>query len=461
MVAKKGLISIEKSLLVHLMNDHSLIAEADGVIKSDYFSAEAYGAVFEVISSFYTQNKEITKLTIIKHLEDYVKEYANDGRDAIIRLYKPATSFKECLNIVREEGLKREMRQSFIDAIESIDNNNIEKATDIVNRSVSSYISGDKNTLFNASELADDIYNDYIDTLDNGYKPKGVEIPYKSLDLILGNLVHGRLTLVSARTGGGKTSFVVNLINNLSIERNYKTLYFSLEMSNKDIAESFMATTGGYSKRRAEKGLVPKAKIETGRDKLLKSQKNLFIDERRASLSYIRRRIKQIKMKSELDIVVIDHAGLISEKSDNIYQSSDTIWNDLKAIAKEFNVHVIGLQQYNRSTYDKSTKTPNLSWLKGGSSIEQACDACILMDYSSNQLDPIRDENGYYDLTLYVIKNRHGEKRNLKFKWDASINDFRDIDLLGQKFSRSGARLQPLPEDSQLEIKNIFEEKGE
>ena len=63
-------------------------------------------------------------------------------------------------------------------------------------------------------------------------KSKRISFQYKTLTFF-GNIQEHDLVILAARPGVGKTGFALNLCNFLSEE--YKTIYFSMEMSQKQI----------------------------------------------------------------------------------------------------------------------------------------------------------------------------------------------------------------------------------
>ena len=450
---KLGLVSAEKSLLLHLLYNNDLIPEASSTINSKFFTRESYGFIFRTLEEMYSSSKEISKITLLLEVENKYKKFAEDAEGIVKRIYKPVTTFESCVSMIKEEYVKRTMIEQLNNAIKSLQGNDIEEATNIINKSMETYVGDEQQTVQVGSDAVQNIYDKYMDILENGYTPQGVTILYPSLQLMLESYKPGNLILLSAETGGGKSSFAMNMLYQSSVEQSYKSIYFSLEMTAEEIMEGLMARAGQFNRSRARLGKENEtARLKVALNRLKATANNIHIDDRAcADMMYIKKRIKQIKMKHGVDIVFIDHAGLISSDKDNIYSSSDFVYNELKRIAKELNVCVVALAQFNRGSTVTKDAEPELHWLKGGSSIEQAADvALMIQNFKDNEYN-----NDIEVVKLCIKKNRSGGKRNLMFDWNKKTNTFTDTDSLGSKHG-----IIPIEDEmEQQKIEEIFEEK--
>jgi replicative DNA helicase len=330
------------------------------------------------------------------------------------------------------------------------------------------HVGGEKETVKKGSVSVNTVYDKYMNILANGYKPHGIPVLDPTLQLMLESYKPGNLVILAAATGGGKSSFATHILKQTSVLQQFNTAYFSLEMTSDEITESLMASIGGFNRSRARLGKFTEkeapaeiSKIEYARDMLVQTKDRIHIDDRAtADMSYIKKRIKQLQMKFGIDMVIVDHAGLISGGGDSIYESSTYVYNELKKIAKDLNVCLIALAQFSRKSTETKNAEPELHWLKGGSSIEQAADVVLMIQ----NLEPIPGNKNIEGIKLCVKKNRSGGKYNVQYDWNKASNIFTDVDGLGVKegiiLTDEEPELIPIPSKyEQAKINEILEKK--
>lgn len=113
--------------------------------------------------------------------------------------------------------------------------------------------------------------------------------------------------------------------------------------------------------------------------------------------------------------------AIISTSKGSRYEQMSKISHELKAIARELDVSLIGLCQLSRAVEGRSDKRPMLSDLRDTGSIEEDADVIGLLY-----------RNGYYNrqegdqlltdtLEIEIAKNRDGKVGTLKFNYDLQI----------------------------------------
>src|SRR6202012_5938442 len=84
-----------------------------------------------------------------------------------------------------------------------------------------------------------------------------------------------------------------------------------------------------------------------------------------------------------LDLIVIDYIQLLQGSSkrgsENRVQEVTEITTNLKALAKELNVPIVGLSQLSRQVENRDDKRPQLSDLRESGSIEQDADVVMFV----------------------------------------------------------------------------------
>lgn len=87
--------------------------------------------------------------------------------------------------------------------------------------------------------------NDEVRRLSTWFPTDGQErvlTGWSSLDEKLGGLRNGELMVVSGYSNMGKTTFVTNLINNISVEQSLPTLFFSFQLPEYMVSKSLLSS---------------------------------------------------------------------------------------------------------------------------------------------------------------------------------------------------------------------------
>lgn len=162
-------------------------------------------------------------------------------------------------------------------------------------------------------------------------------------EFIKQNFPKGKLTLFGGRPAMGKTSLLTSLALNLALAGKY-SFYLSLEMDNAKLVNRIKSQCETISKDSLDKIYID----DTPRMKLCQ--------------------IRQILDSLCVDYVFIDYIQLI--ETDCNLQCRDAelkyIVQELKSMAKEFNLPIIAATQLNRSNDDteRRPKIDNLYWIK-------------------------------------------------------------------------------------------------
>lgn len=144
-----------------------------------------------------------------------------------------------------------------------------------------------------------------------------------SSDFILNHFPVGTLSLVKGTPAVGKTSFAISVALRLA-QSTRRVLYFSLEMS--------------------QSRLVDRMKLQIEENELQDLKSRIVIDDTpQISLDQIRSKLE----RTSVDYVLVDYIQLLSPSSLATSRKEEliSILQDLKLMAEEFHVAIIGLFQ--------------------------------------------------------------------------------------------------------------------
>jgi replicative DNA helicase len=226
----------------------------------------------------------------------------------------------------------------------------------------------------------------------------------------------------------GKSALMANFAENAALHTGGKAVaLFSLEMSESELAQRFIASQASIKGDDLRKGKVPPArwgKILAASNRLAES--SLFIDDS-SDLSVLDVRAKTRRLAQQqadgLGLVLIDYLQLMraTGQSDNRAEQVGQISRGLKTLARELDVPVIALSQLNRGVEQRSDKRPMLSDLRESGAIEQDADL-VMFIYRDEYYDEDSEDEGIAE--VHIAKHRNGGLSTVKLTFQAEYPRF-------------------------------------
>lgn len=253
----------------------------------------------------------------------------------------------------------------------------------------------------------------------------GIETGFYDLDRRLAGLHGGDLLILAGRPSMGKTALAMNIIQNVAVDRNIPSLFFSLEMSGQQLAErvlSGVAVVNGQAMRNGSLVDDDWPKLTAAVGKL--SQAPIYIDPA-ANLSIVdvRARVRRMKSRFGIGLVVIDYLQLMkgSVKGGREQEIAE-ISRGLKTLAGELDIPVLALCQLNRGVESRTDKRPMLSDLRESGSLEQDADV-VMFIYRDEYYHPGRNNENLAE--LIIGKQRSGPIGTVNLIYQKEISTFR------------------------------------
>jgi replicative DNA helicase len=256
----------------------------------------------------------------------------------------------------------------------------------------------------------------------------GVPTGFKEFDRISQGLNRGNLIIIAGRPGMGKTSFALNVCQNVAIRERKTVGIFSLEMSQQELALRILCSEADISFSRLRSNRVSQKEwtriIQTVR---AIGDAPLYIDDSpNPTLLEIASKARRLKAERGLAVVVLDYLQLMQAggRYENRNLEIAAISRGMKQLAKELEIPVIALSQLSRQTERRgSDHRPQLSDLRESGSIEQDADmvAFIYRDEVYNQTD---ENKGLAE--LIIAKHRNGETATVDLVFLGETTSFKN-----------------------------------
>jgi replicative DNA helicase len=217
--------------------------------------------------------------------------------------------------------------------------------------------------------------------------------------------------VLAARPSMGKSALVANMAENASLTGKAVAL-FSLEMSESELAQRFVASQARVKGEELRRGKVPDSKWP----KILEAcqrlaQAPLFVDDSSdTGVLEVRAKSRRLHHQIEggLGMIIIDylqlmrHEGRVESRVEQVSQIS----RGLKSLARELKVPVIALSQLSRNVEQRAgDKKPILSDLRESGAIEQDADL-VMFIYREEYYNRESTRPGEAD--IIIAKHRNG-----------------------------------------------------
>jgi replicative DNA helicase len=259
-----------------------------------------------------------------------------------------------------------------------------------------------------AEVLGDEI--DRLEKLASGDQTiTGTPSGFRDLDAKLGGFQPGNLVVIAARPSLGKSALVCNIAENVASKYKKPVAFFSLEMSEAELAHRFISCRSRIPNDKLRKGNVAARdwpRVVRACNDL--EQVPLWLDDS-SDLSLLELRAKARRLAASeggLGLVIVDYLQLMRAEDPraNRVEQVGQFSRGMKILARELNVPVIGISQLSRAPEQRPGGRPMLSDLRESGSIEQDSDVVIFI-YRASKYDDDADPS---EADLLIAKHRNG-----------------------------------------------------
>ncbi len=210
----------------------------------------------------------------------------------------------------------------------------------------------------------------------------GVDTGFAELNKMTTGFGKGDLIILAARPAMGKTSLVLNMVQNL-INHNKGVAFFSLEMPSEQLMLRLLSIQTSIYLTKLRVGDINDEESQRLDDATaaMKASKLFIDDSSTVNINQLRSKLRKLKSQHpDIELAVIDYLQLLSAAgTKDRHQEVSEISRGLKMLARELEIPIIALSQLNRGLESRNDKRPMLSDIRESGSIEQDADIILFV----------------------------------------------------------------------------------
>ncbi|HEV3002069.1 MAG TPA: replicative DNA helicase [Solirubrobacteraceae bacterium] len=434
-------LEAEQSVLgAILLSERAMYALViDEGLKPEDFYRERHSLIFGAMMALYSENEPIDVLTVSERLRQEGNLERAGGQaavDALAGAVPAAGHARQYARIVRDHALMRRLLNTTYEIQESVAEQHAppRELVEQAERAMLEVAHDDRQKDFRSIEEILDVELDKLHRLSLEHTAlTGTPSGFKDLDEMTGGFQPGNLIIIAARPSMGKSALVTNIAENAAIDHNHPVALFSLEMSETELAQRFVASQARIKGDELRKGRVAEhkwPKILEASQRLARAP--LFIDDSSdVGLLEIRAKARRLHQQHGLGLVIIDYLQLMRPdgRIENRVEQIGQMSRGLKILARELEVPVIALSQLNRGVEQRHDKRPVLSDLRESGSIEQDADLVAFI-YRDEYYDRESEREGEAD--IIVAKHRNGAIGDVVLTFQKEYPKF--LNYAGERF---------------------------
>jgi replicative DNA helicase len=410
-------LEAEESVLGAMMVSEGAIAPVilDVRLNDDDFYRERHRIIFRAIRRLADRGDPVDSISVAELLTQTGELEEAGGREVVTQLPNtvPAPgNARHYAQIVKQNGLLRRLLAASHRIQKSVHEREGEPA-ELVEQAESLLFKVAYEDRASDFRRVAEVLSEEIDRLEALAKGEseitGTPSGFRDLDRMLGGFQPGNLIIIAARPAMGKSALVCNIAENVAAKKGMPVAFFSLEMSEAELAHRFIACRARVPNDRLRFGKVSERdwpRVVRACNELESAP--LWLDDS-SDLSMLDLRAKARRLASSeggLGLVIVDYMQLMRAEDSraNRYEQVGQFSRGLKVLARELDTPVVALSQLSRAPELRPDKRPMLSDLRESGSLEQDADVVGFI-YRHSKYDEDADPS---EAELIVAKHRNG-----------------------------------------------------
>lgn len=417
-------LQAEQALLGALLLNNDVLARVDDIVVPADFYEPLHAEIFSTASAMIGAGRVASPVTIRPYFE--TAEPINETMTVPQYLGRLAISATTIINArdyartIHDLATRRRLIHIGEDIVNAAYDNTVEQPPDVLIEEAEKELTalaerGHKtahvSTFAQAIERA-------VASADEAYKRDGglhgLATGLIDLDRHMGGMPKGKLIILAGRPAMGKSALASTIAYNVA-KSGHPVAFFSLEMSDEEIAMRLVAAETGVSASKYNRGLADQRQMESliTTANRIKGLPIHFDTRGGVSAAQVAARARRMLRQNRIELLVVDYLQLLRASTrrggENRVQEITEITSGLKALAMELQIPVIALSQLSRAVEARENKRPQLSDLRESGSIEQDADIVAFVyrdEYYIERRKPSEDDIAFLDWQKDMAKSK-------------------------------------------------------
>ena len=427
-------IIAEQAIIGAMLVDKDAITTAVEFLKPEDFYREDNKEIFATMLELYGLDKQIDSITLKEQLKlrgTFEKVGASSYISTLIDNVPVIANVESYVKIVEEKSIIRKLIKAANDILkmgysqtEEVDvmiEQTEKKIFEVLQNRNSKGYSSIKEILITAFDTIEEMYK-------NKGKVSGIESGFIDLDSKISGLNPSDLIIIAARPAMGKSAFVLNIANFVSMHMKTPVMVFSLEMSKEQMVNRILSSEAEIDNMKIRNAdLSSQDWLKLGQASGDLSEMPLYIDDTPGLTSTeLRAKCRKAKLEKNIGLVIVDYLQLMESKTKSAsrQQEISEISRSLKILAKELSIPVIALSQLSRASETRADHRPMLSDLRESGAIEQDADIVMFL-HREDYYDQDTERKNIAE--VIIAKNRNGSTGTVELAWIGQYTKFANL----------------------------------
>lgn len=412
-------------VLGRIFLEPSLLPEVKQELSPDRLYSQMHRKIYSAMLDLYEQNKPITPTEVHALLHDpsitisYMASLLDPRNCPTFVPLGP--EIKRIVSSARKRAVAKFAESLRDRALEGME------TEDELITFASNWIEGAKTKLpnVNKSQSLAQMVDDQAGRYRNWHKGISDAIPtgFESIDnhLMGGGMVRSGLYVLAARPSMGKSSLALDIAANVALGGKVVHIV-SREMPAASLFDRLHAAQVGIARWKLRKGIY-----EREYNRLLEtlehiSRAPIVIDNASLTVADVRSDLREWERRQmRPELLIVDYIQMLKGQGRSRNDEVGSVTRDLKALAMEYQMPVLGLSQLTREN-EKQKREPELADLRDSGEIEQDADAVFFL-FGERQEEGAK----IYSRWFKCAKQRDGELFRVEMTFNGELVTFRSF----------------------------------
>ena len=377
-------LAFERSILSSIIFEPSQFEEIENMLDPHDFYLGAHQEIYGAMKSLVRKDQPIDEEFIKKELSS--KKKFDEGAMLEVLASNPISNTLAYIREIKDKALKRHLLSltTEIKRVTLEEELPSSEVIDLVEKKLYEITQDNQTQDFKDAPTVTEDTLAYIQEMKarGNSVLVGVDTGFAELNKMTTGFGKGDLVIIAARPAMGKTSLVLNMVQNL-IDQGKGVAFFSLEMPAEQLMLRLLSIKTSIPLQKLRVGDMDDGQWSRLNDAVEKMHNSkLFVDDQGSvNINQVKSRMRKLKgQHPEIEMCVIDYLQIMASSGNrDRHLEVSEMSRGLKMLARELGMPIIALSQLNRGLESRNDKRPMLSDIRESGSIEQDADIILFV----------------------------------------------------------------------------------